>query len=243
MTHQPHARAHAAHPTDKWSDRDFISVWDARPTSALRREQMDIMAAVIKDNYRAGSRILSLGCGTGKLEELIFSRVPSARFTSVDRSAVMLELAAEKLARHRANVTFVQSDLARLARARLPGAPFRFITSVNVLHELPDPVKRRLFRFCRSNLTAGGLLLILDRLAIDRKRLHAAYASTLDRLQRITGEKSGELSRDFVDPRATDHEQPISLEQYLRWLRAARFEPAVLHLHFHKALIAARPVE
>lgn len=240
MIHQRHDRAPAAHPADKWSDRDFIRVWDARPPSALRREQMDIMAAVIKDNYRPGARILSLGCGTGRLEELIFSRAPNAKFTSVDRSAVMLELAAEKLARHCANVTFVQSDLARLDRARLPGAPFQFITSVNVIHELPDPGKRRLFRVCRANLAANGLLLILDRLAIDRKRLHAAYASTLARLQRITGEKMGELSPDFVDPRATDHEQPISLEQYLRWLRAARFEPAVLHLHFHKALIAAR---
>lgn len=231
------------HAADKWSDRDFIRVWDARPASALRREQMDILAAVIKDNYRPGARILSLGCGTGKLEELIFSRVPAARFTSVDRSTVMLELAAEKLARHRANVTFVHSDLARLDRIRLPGAPFQFITSVNVIHELPDPVKRRLFRFCRANLTANGLLLIIDRLAIDRKRLHAAYASTLTRLQRATGEKSGELSPDFADPHARDHEQPIALDQYLRWLRAAQFEPAVLHLHFHKALIAARPVD
>ena len=243
MTPHPDAHAPAGHPVDKWSDRDFIRVWDARPPSALRREQMDILAAVVRDSYRPGARILSLGCGTGKLEELIFSRVPSARFTSVDRSAVMLELAAEKLARHRANVTFVRSDLARLDRARLPGAPFQFIMSVNVIHELPDPVKRRLFRFCRANLTAGGMLLILDRLAIDRKRLHAAYASTLDRLQRITGEKTGELSPDFADPRALDHEKPISLEQYLRWLRAARFEPAVLHLHFHKALIAARPTD
>jgi SAM-dependent methyltransferase len=228
-------------PADKWLDAGFIRVWDARPSSLLRREQLDILAAVVKDNYRKGSRILDLGCGTGKLEQLLLARLPRARFTSVDRSPAMLEVAREKLWSSAAQVEFVQHDLTRLSAARLPGRPFRFIVSVNVIHELTDTAKRCLFRACRSNVARNGTLLIIDRVVIERQRLREPYSAVLHRLQRLNGEASGELSSDFVNPRAPDHEHPATLDQYFRWLRSAGFTPGLLHLHFHKALIAAKP--
>jgi len=36
-----------------------------------------------------------------------------------------------------------------------------------------------------------------------------------------------------------DHEHPLHLEPYLRMLSSADLAPAVLHLHSHKALLAA----
>jgi len=228
-------------PPDKWLDRGFIRVWDARPPSLLRKEQLDILAALVKDNWRKGCRILDLGCGTGKLEQLLFGCLPLARFTSVDGSPAMLGVAREKLVSRAAQVEFVQHDLARLSEARLPGRPFRLIVSVNVIHELTHDAKRRLLKVCRNNLARNGTLLIIDRVAIERQRLRESYSAVLRRLQRLNGEASGELSSDFLNPRAPDHERPATLDQYFRWLRSAGFTPGLLHLHFHKALIAAKP--
>jgi tRNA (cmo5U34)-methyltransferase len=226
---------------DKWQDADFIRVWDARPPSLLRREQLDILASVIAAGYRRGSRILNLGCGTGKLEQLILAHLPEARFTSVDRSAPMIEVARARLKRYSTQIAFVQQDLSQVAGTRLPGRPFQFIVSVNVIHELPHMAKRQLFQFCRRNITKTGTLLVIDRIAIERRRLHSAYDAVLRRLQRLNGNASGELSSHFAAPGAPDHERPATLEQYLTWLRRAGFTPAVPHLHFHKALIAATP--
>ena len=225
----------------RWGDRDFIRVWDARPPTPLRAEQLDILATAVKDGYRKGARILDLGCGTGNVEKLILDRLPVARFTGVDRSPVMLEFARDKLKDYADRCHFVQSDLGRLSPLRLPGRPFRFIISVNVIHELPHPVKRRLFRSCRSTIARTGLLLIIDRLAIDNRSLRSPYQSVLQRLQRVHGIEAGEYSAYFADPGHKDDEHPATLDQYFRWLHQAGFRPALLHLHFHKALIAAVP--
>ena len=229
------------HSSGKWSDRDFVRVWDSQPTNLLKAEQLDILAAVIRENWRKGNRILDLGCGTGKTEERILERLPVARFTCVDRSDVMLGFARKRLSAHAKQCRFVTADLSRLEQLELPEAPFRFVVLVDVVHELTDPRKRRLVRFCRQNLERDGFLLILDRIAVDLKSLSPAHAAVLHRLQHVTDSRTGQLSDGFADPRQRDHEHPLALEPYLRTLRTCGFEPAVLHLHFHKALFAARP--
>ncbi|MCX6844183.1 MAG: class I SAM-dependent methyltransferase [candidate division WOR-3 bacterium] len=225
----------------RWGDRDFIRVWDARPPTPLRDEQLDILATVVKDGYRKGARILDLGCGTGNVEKLILDRLPVARFTCVDRSPVMLEFARDKLKDHDGQCNLVQSELGRLSPLRLPGRPFQFVISVNVIHELTHAAKHRLFRSCRDAIARAGMLLIIDRLAIDNRRLRGPYQSVLQRLQRVHGVDTGEYSAHFADPGHKDDEHAATLDQYFRWLLQAGFHPTLLHLHFHKALIAAVP--
>jgi SAM-dependent methyltransferase len=224
----------------RWGDREFVKVWDSQPTMPLKAEQLDILAQVIKDNWRRGASILDLGCGTGKTEAVILERLPVARFSCVDRSAVMLDFARERLAPFGGQCEFVESDLDQLGSRAVPGTPFRFIVAVDAIHELQDAAKARLFKFCRKNLTHDGLLLILDRIALDRAGFGRPLRSVLGRLQRQAGSHSGQLSDSFVEPRSPDHEHPLALEPYFRLLRRAGLAPALLHLHLHKALIAAR---
>jgi len=227
---------------DKWYDPTFIRVWDARPATPLRAEQLDILATVIRDNYRKGGRILDLGCGTGRVEQLILDLLPVARFTSVDRSPAMLDMVRRRLIEYGAQCRLVQCDLNRLSTTDLPDRPFQFIVSVNMIHELPHPAKCRLFRLCRRVISRTGLLLIVDRIALDRRSLSRPYRSALARLQRIAHTESGEYSSQWANPRTKDDEHPATLDEYFRWLRAAGFVPGLLHLHCHKALLVASPL-
>ena len=231
----------SASPPGRWGDEDFVRVWDSQPTSPLKAEQLDIITEVIRRNWRKGARILDLGCGTGKAEELIFDRLPVARFVCVDRSEVMLGLARKKLRRFGDQCVFVQADLARLNRAVIPGSSFRFIISMDAIHELEDRSKLRLLRYCCDHLARDGFLLILDRLALDLAHFRIPLAGVLKRLQREARSQSGQLSDCFVDHRSRDHEYPLTLESYFRLLRKAGFDAALLHLHLHKAVIVARP--
>lgn len=233
--------SHSSSSVGRWGDREFVKVWDSQPTNPLKAEQLDILASVIRDNWRKGSRILDLGCGTSKTEAVILERLPVARFTCVDRSAVMLDFARERLQGFGARCRFVTADLTGLGDIELPGSPFRFVVSVDTIHEFPDAAKSRFLRFCRANLTRDGLLLILDRIALDRARFSRPFGSVLARLQRLHGSRSGQFSDHFVDPRGPEHEHPLTIDQYFRLLRRTGFSPALLHLHLHKALIAARP--
>jgi SAM-dependent methyltransferase len=232
---------HSASTPGRWNDEDFVRVWDKHPSHPLKLEQLDILAAVVSENWRRGARVLDLGCGTGKVEERILARLPVARFVCVDRSDTMLKFARKRLAAYGQQCRFVRADLARVDRLELPDRPFRFIILVDVVHELTDPAKRKLLRFCRRNLTPDGIVLFIDRIALDVKNLGSAHAAVLRRLQRLTGIRTGQFSGCFVDSRHRDHERPLALEPYLRLFRACGFAPAVLHLHFHKALFAARP--
>ncbi len=225
----------------RWHDREFVRNWDRRPTNRLKAEQLDILAAVIKENWRKGAHILDLGCGTGKTEARILTQLPAARFVCVDRSEVMLQLARRRLAARAGRCRFIAHDLDRIEALRLPERSFRFIVLVDVVHELTHPAKCRLLRYCRAHLAQRGLLLILDRIAPDLVHLRSAHAGVLHRLQQVVGSSSGQMSESFVDPRRHDHEHPLALEPCLRMLRTTGLVPAVLHLHFHKALIAATP--
>ncbi len=225
----------------RWSDPEFVRNWDRRPANRLKAEQLDILAAVVKENWQVGSRILDLGCGTGKTERLLLPHLPDARFVCVDRSEVMLEFARQRLAAHTRQCRFLVHDLAHLESLRLPERSSRFILLIDAVHELTHPAKRRLFRFCRDHLSGRGLLLIIDRIALDLANLRPAHLAVLNRLQRITQSRDGQMSSSFTDPRRKDREHPLALEPYLRMLRATGFTPAVLHLHFHKVLLAATP--
>lgn len=98
--------------------------------------------------------VLDVGCGTGRLTELLLERLPRGRGIAIDQSANMIETARMYLAdRFDGRVGFVQADAAAL--------PFRdaadAIFSTATFHWLLD--HERLFRSLFAALAPGGRLV------------------------------------------------------------------------------------
>src|SRR5690242_6650955 len=107
---------------EDWTNRQFARDWDASALShnLMRGEQLDILLTIIEDEYRAGATILDIGMGSGRVEEMLFKRIPQARVVGTDFSGAMLELAEGNLAPHRDRYDVVMQDLTRPSDATLP---------------------------------------------------------------------------------------------------------------------------
>ena len=79
-------------------------------------------------------RLLDLGCGDGRLTELVLGAYPGSKAVCLDLSETMLEEARHRLA-GTASVTFVQHDLDDpLPEAGPLAGPFGAIVSSFALH-------------------------------------------------------------------------------------------------------------
>lgn len=216
-----------------------MQTWDKQPLNPLKRQQLQILTHIATTCWRRHSRILDLGCGTGKTAELLLSHLPDARLTGVDRSPAMLQLAQERLRPFAKRVRLVCHDLNQVDKLTTQRR-FRLITCVDVIHELSSPAQLAILRFCRNHLTHNGLLMVIDRIALDTARLASPLQGLLKYLQTQTGCRDGQLASNVTAPNYQDKENPLSLDQYLLRFRQAGLASACLHLYLHKALFVAR---
>lgn len=103
--------------------------------------------------------MLDLGCGTGQMLLRYASRFKCA--VGVDHSPQMLDIAAERLARHGVtNARLKQTDvLAFLGNA---GDRFDLVTCVGCLHHLAAGGLEEFFRLVRSAVAPRGQLLVAE---------------------------------------------------------------------------------
>jgi trans-aconitate 2-methyltransferase len=97
--------------------------------------------------------VLDLGCGTGRITELIARRVPQGRVVGLDRSRAMLETASGWLKAHAPRVGLVLGDGAALPFRRAFDAVF----SAATFHWIHDHAA--LFRSVVTSLRPGGRLV------------------------------------------------------------------------------------
>jgi cyclopropane fatty-acyl-phospholipid synthase-like methyltransferase len=144
--------------------------------------------------------VLDLGCGDGRLAELVLHARPSvASIVAVDRSAAMLALARERFKTD----TRVRVHEWDLRQPLTPWGRFDVVLSGFAIHHLEHPRKRELFEETANQLNTGGVFLNLEVVASATPERHAEFLHAI-----------GRTADDPEDRLAT-------IEDQLQWMRNA----------------------
>lgn len=138
--------------------RDYDTRYRANPLAGVERVLLDLIRSI------NASRVLEVGCGTGRWLTSI---------SSVAREAFGLDLSSEMMAQAQK----AQKNL-HLVRGRAGGLPFidqsfDFILCVNALHHFDDPL--RFITEAWNLLKPGGYLSIIGQVPQDRRNRWYIY--------------------------------------------------------------------
>lgn len=228
---------------DAWDDKGFADRWDGKNhfrDNPGRGEQLDLIVHLLAGGCREDSLILDLGSGSGRVEELIFERIPGVRAVGVDSSHSMMEIALRRLAPYGERFIPVTGGMSELEKLSLPEGPYAFAISVQALHEVPHAEKRRIMASVFDLLAPGGTFFVLDRVAFEGEALFAEFQGVWERLNRKAEMENGMTYPEYLETYRNKDDHVATLEEQLSWLREAGFTASCLYLHFNRALFAAR---
>ena len=200
--------------------RGYLSM--GREWPPHRAEGEAVMVAELPDRV---DRVLDLGCGDGRLSEVVLAARPGAAVVAVDFSPTMLDEVTERFA-GRSAVEVVAHDLADPLPPSLAG-PFDAVVSGFAIHHLTHERKQALFTEVFGVLRPGGVFANLEHVASPTPRLHARFLDLL-----------GHTERD-EDP----SNRCVSVEDQVGWLRRVGFVDVACLWKWHELalLVASRP--
>jgi tRNA (cmo5U34)-methyltransferase len=162
------------------------------------------------------SSILDLGAGTGLLSKYLYDQFPEARYTLVDISEQMMEVARKRF-HGLPNFAFSISDYSK----KLPDGDFDLITSALSIHHLENTDKARLYRNIHDGLPENGCLINLDQF-----NAASPYMNKLYNAWWYEHIRNGSLPKDehakWLERRKLDRENTI--DETLRLLGDAGFD-------------------
>lgn len=163
--------------------------------------------------------VLDLGIGSGAFSERCLKHRPEARLIGVDTDPGMMEMARVRL-RAAPGLELLCGDYLEV---ELPEADL--IGGTISLHHVPEPkAKKALFQRCRRALRPGGIMVMADCLPPIHEALRAggwvAWRSHLERF--YTPEETTAYFEAW-----SGEDTYFPLEDELRWLRSAGFQPEV----------------
>ena len=129
---------------------------------AMRRQALVPLHHFLKERRVRDTRLLDLGCGTGRFLTFVKDNYPRLGVTALDLSPHYLERARRLLRRWR-DVEFVE---APAEASGLPEAGFDVVTAVYLFHELPAKVRHAVAEEAARLLKPGGLFLLVDSLQL-----------------------------------------------------------------------------
>jgi tRNA (cmo5U34)-methyltransferase len=205
-----------------WSNAEHSLGYLQRADSIPHRREGE--AALLEFLPAKVERFLDIGCGGGRLLNLVRSMHPAASCVALDFSPAMLEELRKQFATD-ANITIVAHDLSN----QLPDlGSFDAVVSSFAIHHVTHERKRTLYSEIFTLLNPGGVFLNLEHVASPTPSLHRQFLATMD------------LTPETEDP----SNKLLDLEAQLAWLRQIGFSEVDCHWKWRElALLAgAKPV-
>jgi ubiquinone/menaquinone biosynthesis C-methylase UbiE len=129
---------------------------------AMRRHALVPLHDFLQTRRSAATRLLDVGCGTGRFLTFVKDNYPRLQVTALDPSPAYLDKARDELRPWR-GVAFVEA----LAEASgLPDESHDVATCVFLFHELPRKVRAQVAGEIARVLKPGGRLIFLDSLQL-----------------------------------------------------------------------------
>ncbi len=159
--------------------KEDAAVWAAQAEGRPGRAEM--LARIVEDVGRLGGdkpKVLELGSGPGFLAERLLGALPGMRYTALDFSPAMHDLARSRLASFLARATFIaRSFKAEDWAEGLTG--FDLVVTNQAVHELRHKrYATALHRQVKSVLKPGGYYLVSDHVYGKAKTLSNALYMT-----------------------------------------------------------------
>lgn len=169
-------------------DAAQAEAYDRADFSESHGRRVDLFAA--RYGRELEGEALDLGCGSGDILERFARKYPKARFTGLDGSASMLELAKARMARAGllGRMDFVQ---ALLPTQDIPRKNYAVVMSHSLLHHLHTP--EVLWDMVKRHASDGSFIFIAD---LRRPDSEAEAARIVDAL---SGDEPEVLRRDFYN--------------------------------------------
>ncbi len=144
--------------------------------------------ALERGGLTTGSRVVEVGCGTGKLTELLADR--GLRVDAVDPGPNMIEVARRRVGSS-ASVTF---HIGRYEDVELPEAAFAGVFSATAFHWVEPEIG---WRKAASQLVSGGTIALLSHIFVPDEESAAVH----DALLGVLREREPDIAAGWPDPR------------------------------------------
>ena len=186
---------------NEWQSADHAGAYLQRADSVPHRSAGE--AALVDELPGRVSRVLDLGCGDGRLLELVLRSRPEAAGVALDFSPLMLERARRRFGPS-ARVEIVAHDLDQ----PLPSlGTFQAVVSSFAIHHLVHERKRRLYAEICELVDEGGVFCNLEHVASASDYGHARFLEAMG-----TAPEDEDPSNRLLD-----------VHTQLEWLRAIGF--------------------
>lgn len=137
----------------------YVHGYNLRENTRLQDQASTLAELIHSDtSFRAGSRVLEVGCGVGAQTVPLAQNSPYARLISVDISKASLAEAKGKVAK--AGLTNVQFQQADLFHLPFRPASFDHIFVCFVLEHVPRPLQA--LQELKALLTTGGTITVIE---------------------------------------------------------------------------------
>lgn len=201
--------------------REIASKYDSMVLRVVPRYE-EMLAELVRCLPENPASVLELGCGTGRLTELLAANYPDAAITAVDAAPEMIEVARERVAygnEAAGRVEFVASTFEEFSAS---DGNYDMVASNLSLHHIVD--KGPYYARLRKMLAPDGFLALGDELTAEAPRIDALNRGDWEAFARQPGHLTEDELADILRHDAEfDHYE--TLREQITMLSAAGFDP------------------